>query len=185
MILSFTQKINGKPNYFIEKIWLAIAIINQALANANRSDYRALHKEKFGVYWESPPLDKEVKPKLHTIRMFRKTKDGKRAEKQWKAGDTIHPGINNRSPDYFQFAPAIKCTGIQTIIIGWEGSNVVVTIDGMPFFVQTENDNRIGEQMMLQLAINDGFESIEDFFTYFNEDFNGVIIHWSDIRYSI
>lgn len=36
---------------------------------------------------------------------------------------------------------------------------------------------------MLKLAINDGFESIDDFFNYFNEDTTGKIIHWTDLEY--
>ena len=36
---------------------------------------------------------------------------------------------------------------------------------------------------MWQLAINDGFESLKHFFEYFNEDFEGKIIHWTDLKY--
>ena len=34
-----------------------------------------------------------------------------------------------------------------------------------------------------QLAKNDGFDSVQDFFNWFNEDFNGRIIHWTDFKY--
>jgi len=33
------------------------------------------------------------------------------------------------------------------------------------------------------LAKNDGFEGIEDFFKWFNEDFKGKIIHWTNYKY--
>ena len=33
------------------------------------------------------------------------------------------------------------------------------------------------------LAQNDGFETIEEFFAYFNEDFKGKMIHWTDLKY--
>jgi len=33
------------------------------------------------------------------------------------------------------------------------------------------------------LARNDGFESVDDFFKWFNADFQGKIIHWTDFKY--
>ena len=34
-----------------------------------------------------------------------------------------------------------------------------------------------------KLSLNDGFDSCEDFFAWFNEDFSGKIIHWTPFRY--
>lgn len=34
-----------------------------------------------------------------------------------------------------------------------------------------------------QLAINDGFEDVENLIAYFNKVFTGKIIHWTDLRY--
>lgn len=189
MILSFTQKINGKPNYFIEKIWAAIKVFKlTGIENIQYHGHKTDYKEKFGSLWdgfEKFNFEEEAKPKLHTIRLFRKTKDGNRSKKQWKAGDTIHPGINNRSPDYFQFAPAIKCKGVQHIEIKFlsleNGGEILpmVWIDSHLFY-----DPATGKDSgMIDLAINDGFDSVEDFFNYFNESFEGLIIHWTDKRY--
>ena len=36
---------------------------------------------------------------------------------------------------------------------------------------------------MKDLARNDGFDSIQAFFEWFKEDFEGKIIHWTDLRY--
>ena len=33
------------------------------------------------------------------------------------------------------------------------------------------------------LAKHDGFNSMEDFFKWFDKDFKGKIIHWTDFRY--
>jgi hypothetical protein len=33
------------------------------------------------------------------------------------------------------------------------------------------------------LSVNDGFDSVDDFFEWFNEDFAGKIIHWTDLKY--
>jgi len=30
---------------------------------------------------------------------------------------------------------------------------------------------------------NDGFESLQDFFNWFNKPFRGKIIHWTDFKY--
>jgi hypothetical protein len=40
-----------------------------------------------------------------------------------------------------------------------------------------------GDEEMIRLARNDGFDSVEDFFSFFPEDFKGKIIHWTDLRY--
>jgi len=36
---------------------------------------------------------------------------------------------------------------------------------------------------MERLSKNDGFETMEDFWTFFNEPYQGMIIHWTDTRY--
>ena len=33
------------------------------------------------------------------------------------------------------------------------------------------------------LAKNDGFDSVDDFFKWFDKDFNGKIIHWTNKKY--
>lgn len=48
-----------------------------------------------------------------------------------------------------------------------------------PRYVNRVNDNK-------QIGFNQdkqGFDTIEEFFAYFNEDFVGKIIHWTDLRY--
>lgn len=54
-----------------------------------------------------------------------------------------------------------------------------VKIDGKLFY----DVAGIEKDKMLQLAQNDGFDTIEEFFEYFNEDFTGKIIHWTGLRY--
>ena len=45
-------------------------------------------------------------------------------------------------------------------------------------------DNRtIAYPKLYKLAINDGFDSIEKFFEWFNKDFTGKIIHWTNLKY--
>ena len=34
-----------------------------------------------------------------------------------------------------------------------------------------------------RVSINDGFETMDDFWTFFNEPYQGMIIHWTDTKY--
>lgn len=114
------------------------------------------------------PSIEVVHPKKHTIR----ADNGNR----WKEGSLIHPVINNRTPQRFQFAPTIKCKGVQKIEIlhGLKRENHA--------FVKV--DDKVLHQSEIEiLAINDGFDSVEQFFQWFNTDFTGKIIHWTDLKY--
>jgi hypothetical protein len=42
---------------------------------------------------------------------------------------------------------------------------------------------QLKEPEIKQLAINDGFDSVEDFFRWFKHDWSGKILHWTDLRY--
>ena len=55
----------------------------------------------------------------------------------------------------------------------------------MPFYWQNplDDEDGYGLDQMETLAIADGFDSIEDFFKYFTNDFTGKIIHWTDLKY--
>lgn len=161
MTLSFTQTINGKPNYFIEKIWKALILYNLSSRGFVEFCYQPYFK-KFG---ETVPMSATLFPKLHTIRLD--------PHIRWKPGMDIHPVINNRTANRFQFAPVIKCVGVQEIEIKYTGMIVTVFIDGKDRHTD----------IVTKLAINDGFENIADFFAYFNKDFTGKIIHWTDLKY--
>lgn len=180
MNLSFTQTINGKPNYFIEKIW-------SGLDPMITPDYYCFNEDyvnKFVNHWDGAwtnTTETNFPPKLHTIREYRRTKTGELSPKQWKAGDKIHMCINPRQKNYFQFAPVVKCVSVQTIEIKHElykdGDFAVnfrkTFVDGIELY-QPDLQN---------IAINDGFDSIEDFYLYFDKNFTGVIIHWTNLKY--
>jgi hypothetical protein len=101
--------------------------------------------------------------KLHTIRV-----DGKN---RWRKGMKIHFATGNRTPQYNCFKEGV-CTGTQTIEIR---DHYSVLIGGR---MQT-NDQ------IQDIAINDGFDTIEDFWAWFDQytPFTGKIIHWTNIRY--
>jgi len=168
MTLSFSQTINGKPNYFIEKIWEGL-FTGQPITSAQYLDYANKYLSKFGKEWDGVDLERcwhePVNPKIHTIR--------KDVHNRWVAGRDIHFVINPRSPNYFQFAPVFKCVSVQAIKIRYSKTEITVLVD----------NKMISGPSVQQLAINDGFDSMNDFFAYFNKDFTGKIIHWTDLTY--
>ncbi|PHQ27869.1 hypothetical protein [Leeuwenhoekiella nanhaiensis] len=175
MTLAFSQKLNDKPTYFVEKIWEGFLRSDQFQdCDETYHRYMRAHKVLFGKHWDWIP-EKEPRMKsgkLHTIR--RDEKD------RWKAGNKIHFVINNRTADRFQFAPVAECKAIQYIEISYDellcekfSSEPAVFVDGEPL-----NISQIEE-----LAINDGFKNTMEFFQYFDNDFSGKIIHWTDLIY--
>lgn len=169
MILPFSTQINGKPNYFVERI----------------------HKSLREVYFGKPALYAfatetfdllffhKCTPKLHTIRKDEKNR--------WKPGTKIDFFINTRKKDMFRFAPVLPVVSVQRISIKHENTythkkTATIEIDGNWFAAYNFNKNNIYGKLEL-LIKNDGFNSVEDFFNYFNEDFDGKIIHWTNFKY--
>ncbi len=119
-------------------------------------------------------------PKLHTIR--------KDEPDRWRAGLLIQFVVNNRRPNRIQFAEG-KCTRIQYIQVRWFNKWPTVYIgdteeDWAPFYFHDDAGVPMyGVEDMKRLAVNDGFESVEEFFMYFKENFKGKIIHWTDLKY--
>ncbi|HQU51435.1 MAG TPA: hypothetical protein PK643_00405 [Saprospiraceae bacterium] len=124
-------------------------------------------------------FEKKLKP--HTIRADKSNR--------WKPGNKIHFVINNRTKDRFQFAPVVECKSVQKIVIthGFNGFRYEsqVWIDSHLFaeYGCSRKDINWNEKGLLKLAQNDGFDSIDAFFDYFDKDFIGKIIHWTDLKY--
>jgi hypothetical protein len=163
----------GQPNYFITKIWMSIPCLGEEKKEIHEM-YGDQHVHKFNSYWDVS--DDPISQKLHTIR----------AGNRWKAGMKIHPVINNRTKDRFQFAPEFECVSVQEIRIEemlMTASNSCYQHPDGRIRVVYVDDHRLYKEDIQKLAINDGFDSLTDFFNYFNEDFKGQIIHWTDLRY--
>lgn len=157
---------SGQPNKFPSKIWTGL--ISNGLSSREEALFYSGNGARFPVLGGD-------RPKLHTIR----------SGDRWKEGMKIHFVINNRTKDRFQFAPVIECVSVQKIEIKHlslePGGKIhpIVWIDGYLFF-DAEIDYDAGIE---QLALNDGFESVEQFFAYFNTDFVGQIVHWTPLKY--
>ena len=103
--------------------------------------------------------------KLHTIRLDEKDR--------WFKGRKIHFATGTRSSKYNCFKESV-CTGTQYIEINVYGYHTIY-INGVPL-----------DSIEIQdLAINDGFDSVYDFWQWFDQyrDIQGKIIHWSNLRY--
>ena len=107
--------------------------------------------------------------KQHTIR--------KDKNDRWKPGMKIHFATGVRTKLYHQFKEGV-CISTQKIQILWDnislnGEFVSILVDG----------HLIDLDEVETLAINDGFEDVSEFLNWFDEDFEGKIIHWTDLRY--
>lgn len=164
MILGFSTKINGKPTHFVERIHKCFSLreVNM-VAGLDPS----LHYPKDYNY-----VAKDKKPaKLHTIREDKTNR--------WKAGMKIDFFINVRTKDMFRFAPVLPVVSVQSFEVeklcntGEWYKDFIVLVDNLYQDVNGIN----------QIALNDGFDTVEDFFSYFNENFKGKLIHWTDKKY--
>ncbi len=170
MILPFSTQINGKPTYFVEKIWKSLfpfmIPIEEWFPLIKECEKRQLIP-KGSCAGECL---KDVKPKFHTIRDD--------ANDRWHKDVMIDFYINCRQKNMFQFAPRIPVVSTQEVEIVYD------KVFGKNLYPDVFIDNvRLHPMKLDELAQNDGFDTIEDFFEYFNKDYKGKIIHWTDLRY--
>jgi hypothetical protein len=124
----------------------------------------------------SPIHEKTWTPKIHTIR----------TGNRWKAGMKMHLATGVRTADYYQFnigeySALAHCTSVQSIQIDHNarlGKRVFVEDDQDSIFTKQLSDVEIE-----LLSINDGFDSVDEFWNWFQHDFVGQIIHFTDFRY--
>lgn len=177
MTLSFSETINGKPSYFIDKIQTGL-ITNELMDFDEYHDILNKYREQFKVCGIAKPTVEEYYEKVTTIR--------EDESNRWKAGNDIHFVINNRRPNRFQFAPVLKCKNVQKIRIGemamTASESCFIDSQGKIRVIYVD-DHRLFREDIVKVAHNDGFDTAEDFFDYFNKDFTGKIIHWTDLKY--
>jgi len=170
MTLAFSTQLNGKPTYFVEKICKSLRELCPPLINPLAKAHTVI---RLSVYHQ-------CNSKNHTIRADEKDR--------WQPGKLIHFVINNRTKNRLQFAPVVPVVSTQKIKIHWFGESRSLQASKLaPFrfnYVDVVIDGNVMTiNQVTELAQNDGFDSIEDFFTYFKTDFKGKIIHWTDLKY--
>jgi hypothetical protein len=171
MTLGFSTKIEGKPTYFVEKIWKGI---KEHEITVELCDATFNHNFNWDVF-------KGVAPKLHTVREDCKNK--------WKVLNKIHFVINNRTKNRFQFAPILQVKSIQIfeikyqVLIGKTIASVFIdeVLQGEVILINCII--KTSSFTVDNIALNDGFKSTNDFLEWFSEDFKGKMIHWTDLRY--
>lgn len=169
----------GEETHFVPKIWKGLVDYN-GYTIADIFLYAVAIEEK-GLIDKLFPHNLEnlenIFPKIHTIREDKAN--------LWKPGRKIHPVVFNQTKDRFQFAPVLECKSVQKIEIRYipeMPGRGCIKINGI--FKSVFNSNFSDDKDFLnQLALNDGFNSIEDFFRFFNKDFTGKIIHFTDFEY--
>lgn len=170
MILPFSTQFKDRtPTDFIQKIWCGL-IRNRIVLIFTLLDYKETKGEFAQKNMPDNPFEVvSFAPKLHTIR--------EDIHNRWHEGCLIHPVVFNRSKNQFQFAPTLVCKSIQKIDIKHYDFD---TVKAMSVVI---DETEIFGQDIFMLAKNDGFNSVEDFFKWFDHDFTGKIIHWTDLKY--
>lgn len=137
--------------------------------------------------------------KIHTIREDK--------HNRWKVGNKMHMAIGVRTKKYKQFCGTLTCIRTQKIFFNWGLScnfaygimNMLAKEAGhkpkriskkkrqMPLISKRPNvfvdGKMLNKKQINELAINDGFKNDEELFKWFNCDFTGKIIHWTDKKY--
>ena len=168
MILPFSNQLNGKPTYFVERIWEGL-LRNYFQDDKEYIEFMNAHKKRFGIDWDWFPDEHNrlTNPKIHTIREDKK--------ERWQIGTKIDFFINVRQKNMFRFAPVLPVLSTQKVeIIHTKKLNgIIVNIDG----------RRLSPSELQDFALNDGFDTLNEFIAYFNKDFTGKLIHWTAKRY--
>ena len=186
------KRMGGQPTYFPDKILIGFDNWPQLCDQYSLNTPNNI--DPF-LYLNGNDRSSVLKPKTGTIRR------GSR----WKAGMKIHPVIHNRTKNRFHFAPCFMCKSVQVITIShsyrmveatWENRRMNIRDvfigsgkNQVHFACMSQHPEdgewafELGANELKELAINDGFDSVEQFFQWFNEDFEGQIIHWSDKKY--
>ena len=186
MILPFSTQLNGKPTYFIEKIWEGL--LRTVKDDVQYISHLNAHEEQFGKHWDYLP-DKHKRmtnPKLHTIREDKNDR--------WQPRTKIDFFINCRQKDMFRFAPVLPVISVQEVFMTKRGNDLEITIAKVGSYIGSD-DCYLYHDAKKELALNDGFDSLEEFNAYFlerinekyaqsgNSWFSGKIIHWTDLKY--
>lgn len=140
MILPFSTQINGKLTYFVEKIHSGL-LQNDLLQGFDLGSDHNFDLDKLCT----------CEPKFHTLRDD--------VNDRWHEEMMIDFFINVRTKKMFRFAPRIPVVSTQDVLMTYAHSDLIqISIDGRELFDYQER---------LQFAINDGFDTWDDFFNYF------------------
>lgn len=163
--------LKGKETRFAEKI---IKSLDNKRSKINADEFKTVMNwmvvnKKFDFpYYVA--LAKDYIGKIHTMR---EDKIGK-----WNEGDQIDMMMNDGLKEFFRLLPPVLCKGIQRVKIEYFmgcGNYPNLYVDG----------HLLSNEQYEQFTKNDGFDSVEDFCLYFDKDWKGKLIHWTNFKYNI
>lgn len=179
MIITFATEIKGKPTYFVKKILRGLLFSNtlfketHEVISANAIDRKELFVDNFSR-------------KIHTIR--------RDFDDKWAVGDLMHMVSGLGTKERVTFSPkGLEVKWIQTLRISKirdtskpNAFKIYFYIDGKPFGVVKVQDGSYRVPVQIDEFIkNDGFDSAEDFFNWFDGNYNGKIICWVGLPYGV
>jgi len=181
MILSFSTKwgkgmgaLWNQPTHFVERVLKSITEHNLD------GKLVAQHKKQVSLklgYKRVSDFELAIlnsRPKVHTMREDKKDR--------WNVGNKIHYTAWNRTKDSVQFAPVGEVLNIQRCKIRhWPNNKQTIEIDDKLYY-----DGTVmlpDEEKLQALVQNDGFGSVASFFYWFGNDWDGKIIHWTNLKY--
>ena len=116
--------------------------------------------------------------KIHTIREDKNNR--------WKAGNSIQFSTGVRTKNQNKFKEG-TCISVQKIEIKHHKNSVFLFIDGKEkgavWYDGAFNKIMSCDGVFWGLAMRDGFDSMYEFLQWFNEDFTGNLIHWTNETY--
>jgi len=196
MILGFKEHISGKPTYFKEKILANVANSYEMLTNFGKATitHAAGEERRYNRYELSGGIKKlddlVIRPKIHTIREDK--------HDRWKAGRNIQ--MVYRGPKYSikevfnKDIPQLqKCVSTQKVEFIYEpkkkeGQRLHLVVNGIIKVIARLYQGDILMEVEYYefahtFAVNDGFDDFSHMLTWFNKDFSGKIIHFTEFRY--
>jgi hypothetical protein len=193
MILPYSHKFNSKlpiigdqPTDFLNKIWRGL-IVND-LANYDQYDYLMQGaNQKFKDHEEKIFFNDNIK-KSNTIKIHTMRKD---ITDFWQTNKSINSFYFTSRPHMTKIHPTLPVVNIQKIKIVHDLEHVTVIIFSGTEISMMKKIIKVGKNFLmpdhddsiLKMAQNDGFLNLKQFFTFFNKDWEGKIIHWTNKMY--
>ena len=180
MILGFSTKfpkgkgiLSNTETHFPERVIRSLTIPEYKKMILFDLFYKTKHEDE----WLSLSRFQNLSPKKHTIRIDKNNR--------WNIDREIDFFIGVRTKNMFRFAPKTKVVSIQSIEIfkvAYVDTPYTVKVNGKCYQVSIDGKCLLKSDIKA-LAVNDGFDTVLEFFEWFNEDFSGKIIHWTNLKY--
>lgn len=122
-------------------------------------------------------FNKKFPPKIEDGTKKHTARHGKR----WRAGMKMQMATGVRTKDYNCFKE-VEVHGVQDMAIVYAKDEIGKCAKGIIPVVKIDG-GVLDIKQIAELAINDGFVDVGEFFNWFDEDFDGQLIHWTDMRY--